>query len=78
MTEIVHVICLPLITFFIIVIFFEFDHIKDRLDAIWRWIECQSYIKSGKERTIDGVQYEEFIRLNDGVKSLWPKRGEKL
>lgn len=76
MIEIVLVVCLPILTFFVITIFFEYTHIKNRLDAIWRWIEHQSYIKSGKEFTIDGVQYEELIRLNDEIKSLWPKRGE--
>lgn len=75
---IVLAVSLPIITFSLVVILVKIIYIKVILDEINRWIKHQSYIKSGKEYTIDGVQYEELIRLNDKVKSLWPKRGEKL
>lgn len=75
---IVLAVSLPIVAVSIVIILFEFTYIKDYLDAINCWIDRQSYIKSGKEYTIDGVQYEELIRVNDEVKSFWPKRGEKL
>lgn len=52
--------------------------VNDNIYQIVRWIEHQDYVKSGNETEINGVKFEEYIRLNDRVRSWWPKRGEKL
>lgn len=71
------VLCIAVILFLSAMIAIQNVLIGDELKYIRHFIDLINFKKTGHEVEVRGVVYEEYIRLSDDTKILYPKKGRK-